>query len=228
MFHSFIHFSELWWVRPQIFCLCCANCSGLKTAAGCGHPLNPAAATDCLPHSDVKCSKPPHWACSDKTASTSWDRSLAVICEWKNRKAHTPIQAHRKIFPQDPNQKCLGCRIIKLFRHHTLGLVWLHRLVEYKPAPPLERLKASNYFYVKLQISEDHLQHLAVRGFISFLTSGSLGLLFHMVHESNITTWMQQSCLAMPPILPSEQSWHCSKNWTEKHHYETSARPLTG
>lgn len=52
----------------------------IKTAAGCMRALNPAAALRYLPHSDVKAPKPPHWACSDGTASGSVDRSFAVLC----------------------------------------------------------------------------------------------------------------------------------------------------
>lgn len=52
----------------------------------CRQPLNPAAALRCLPHSDVKSPKPPHWACSDKPVSGSVDRSLAVICTWRDEK----------------------------------------------------------------------------------------------------------------------------------------------
>lgn len=38
-----------------------------KLLAGAGRYWTPAAAPCCLPHSDVKSHKPPHWACSDPT-----------------------------------------------------------------------------------------------------------------------------------------------------------------
>lgn len=90
----------------------------IKTAAGCMRPLNPAAALRYLPHSDVKAPKPPHWACSDGTASGSVDRSFAVLCTREGWEVTRAVGGHGAEISGSERQ----CRQLLYYQTHTQTL----------------------------------------------------------------------------------------------------------